>query len=103
MDDVTTALLEAADGDPRAFERFVALTATDVRRFCAHLGDPDDIEDLVQDTYLRALRSLGTYRHESPARPWLLTLASRACADNATQRARHRRPDPVRRAATTPD
>lgn len=103
MDDATTALLEAADGDPRAFERLVALTTPDITRFCAYLGDPDDIEDLVQDTYLRAFRSLGTYRQTSAALPWLLTLARRACADNAAKRARHRRPDPVRRASANPD
>lgn len=103
MDDATIALLEAADGDPRAFERFVTLTTPDVTRFCAYLGDPDDVDDLVQDTYLRAFRSIGAYRQDSPARPWLLTIARRACADNAAQRTRHRRPDPVRRAAATPD
>jgi RNA polymerase sigma-70 factor, ECF subfamily len=92
-DNATRALLAAQDGDPGGFERFVQLTLLDVSRYCRYLGDRETHEDLVQETYLRALRSLGTYRHESPALRWLLTIARRACADAIEQRRRADRPD----------
>ncbi len=60
-DPATVALLAAQDGDPAAFETFVRITRSDVTGYCRYLGDPDHVDDLVQDTYLRALRSLGTF------------------------------------------
>lgn len=94
-DPATEALIAARDGDPRAFERFVRLTRLDVVRFCSYLGDADDVDDLVQDTYLRSLRSLHAYRNDAPALPWLITIARRTCADAVSRRIRSRRPDPV--------
>lgn len=90
MDPLTLHLLRAQDGDPAAFELFVRHSRRDLLRYCTYLGDADTAEDLVQDTYLRALRSLHTYRAEAPALPWLLTIARRACADTAKRRQRHR-------------
>jgi RNA polymerase sigma-70 factor (ECF subfamily) len=90
MTDPTSALLAAQDGDPAAFDRFVRLTLNDVTPYCRYLGDRDHLDDLIQDTYLRALRSLHTYRADTDALRWLLTIARRACADavNHHQRAR---------------
>jgi RNA polymerase sigma-70 factor, ECF subfamily len=106
-DETTRALLAAQDGDPAGFERFVQLTLLDVTRYCRYLGSSDTYEDLVQDTYLRALRSLGGYRHESPALRWLLTIARRACADAIEQRKRANRtaftPEPVHDHAAATD
>ncbi len=81
MSDPTQALIAAQDGDPAAFDRFVRLTIDDVTPYCRYLGDRDHLDDLVQDTYLRALRSLHTYRGDSDALRWLLAIARRACAD----------------------
>lgn len=36
--------------------------------------NPDDAEDLVQETTLRALRGFGSFRAEGPVRAWLLTI-----------------------------
>ena len=103
MHDGTAELLAAQDGDPRAFERFVILTHPDITRFCRYLNGDEDVDDLVQDTYLRALRSLGTYRHDAPATRWLLGIARRVCADAVEQRQRHRRPAPLTSIDTTAD
>lgn len=97
MSDPTDALLAAQDGDPHAFDRFVRLTIGDVTPYCRYLGDPDHVDDLVQDTYLRALRSLHTFRGDSDARRWLLTIARRACADAIEHRQRSRRTELTRR------
>lgn len=97
MSDPTQALIAAQDGDPTAFDRFVRLTIDDVTPYCRYLGDADHVDDLVQDTYLRSLRSLHTYRGDSDARAWLLTIARRACADAIEHHQRSRRTELSRR------
>ena len=106
MSEATHALIAAQDGDPTAFERFVRLTIDDVTPYCRYLGDRDHLDDLVQDTYLRALRSLHTYRGDSDALRWLLTIARRACADAIEHHQRSRRTELTRRPThdgSTPD
>jgi RNA polymerase sigma-70 factor (ECF subfamily) len=97
MNDPTHALLAAQDGDPTAFDRFVRLTINEVTPYCCYLGDRDHLDDLVQDTYLRALRSLHTYRADTDALRWLLTIARRACADAVHHHQRARRTELTRR------
>jgi RNA polymerase sigma-70 factor (ECF subfamily) len=69
---------------------FVTATQADVWRLCAYLADRDNADDLTQDTYLRAMRALPTYRGQAPVRSWLLTIARRVVADHITGRRRHR-------------
>ncbi|MBM4791929.1 sigma-70 family RNA polymerase sigma factor [Streptomyces sioyaensis] len=79
---VTGWALAARGGDERAVEQFVRATQLDVRRYVTHLsGDPQATDDLVQDTYVRALRSLPGFEGRSSARTWLLTIARRVVAD----------------------
>ncbi|MFE1173954.1 sigma-70 family RNA polymerase sigma factor [Streptomyces sp. NPDC058773] len=79
---VTGWALAARTGDERAVEQFVRATQLDVRRYVTHLsGDPQAADDLVQDTYVRALRSLPRFEGRSSARTWLLTIARRVVAD----------------------
>ena len=44
----------------------------DVRRFLAHLADAGDVEDLSQETYLRAMGALRRFDARASARTWLL-------------------------------
>ncbi|WP_411122856.1 sigma-70 family RNA polymerase sigma factor [Streptomyces sp. x-19] len=79
---VTGWALAARDGDERAVEQFVRATQLDVRRYVTHLsGDAQAADDLVQDTYVRALRGLPRFEGRSSARTWLLTIARRVVAD----------------------
>ncbi|MEU6084789.1 sigma-70 family RNA polymerase sigma factor [Streptomyces sp. NPDC047108] len=79
---VTEWALAARSGDQDAVEAFVRGTQLDVRRYVTHLsGDAQAADDLVQDTYLRALRSLPGFEGRSSARTWLLTIARRTVAD----------------------
>ncbi|MFH8343625.1 sigma-70 family RNA polymerase sigma factor [Streptomyces sp. NPDC018045] len=79
---VTAWALAARTGDETAVERFVRATQLDVRRYVTHLsGDAQAADDLVQDTYLRALRSLPRFEGRSSARTWLLSIARRTVAD----------------------
>lgn len=80
----------AAAGERAALARFVAGTQQDVVRLCAYLVSSDEAADLAQETYLRAVRALPRFRHEAPARLWLLSIARRTCADHLRTRYRRR-------------
>ena len=85
-------LVEAAqNGDDVALGELVRRTQPAVWRLCRALGDPAEVDDLTQDVFLRAVRSLGSYRFESPFLPWLLTIARRVCADQVRRNDRRRR------------
>ena len=90
MDELTRLALDAAGGDRAAFASLVRRTQADVWRLCAHLVDGDVVDDVTQDTFLRAARALPQFRADGSARTWLLAIARRACADEIRRRTRRR-------------
>lgn len=95
--EVTQWAFAAGRGDRAALERFVRATQHDLWRFIAHLSDSRLADDLAQETYLRALRSLARFEGRSSARTWLLAIARRVVVDQI--RASQARPQ----SANTPD
>jgi RNA polymerase sigma-70 factor, ECF subfamily len=91
MDELTSLARAAGRGDRAALARLVQHTQADVWRLCAHLVDPAAADDLAQDTYLRAIQSLGKFRGDASVRVWLLAIARRACAAEIAARSRDRR------------
>ncbi|MGW7367879.1 sigma-70 family RNA polymerase sigma factor [Streptomyces sp. NPDC054841] len=90
---VTNWALDARRGDPEAVERFVRALHRDVWRYVAYLSaDPQSADDLTQDTFLRALRSLHRFEGRSSARTWLLTIARRTVVDSLRHAAARPRP-----------
>ncbi|GAA4828070.1 sigma-70 family RNA polymerase sigma factor [Actinomycetospora corticicola] len=85
---VTRAAELARDGDRAAAARFVELTQQQVWRLLVHLSDRGVAQDLAQETYERAFRSLPGFRGEAPARTWLLSIARRVAADHLRHTAR---------------
>lgn len=81
----------AVEGDDVAVAALVRATQPAVWRLCTALGSPGTVDDLVQDTYLRALKALPGYRFETPVQVWLLSIARRVCADDIRRRQRRRR------------
>lgn len=79
--EVTSHALAARDGDQAALEEFIRATQRDVWRFVAHLAGTAAADDLAQETYLRAVRSLSGFRGRSSARTWLLAIARRVVID----------------------
>ena len=50
--------------------------------FCVHLtNDPHDAEDLVQETFIRAMRAYGDLRDPSRAKGWLFAIATNVWRD----------------------
>ena len=90
IDRWTELALAAQDGNLHALDQFVSETHDSVRRLCRLLGDPDTVDDLVQDTYLRAIRSLPRFRRDGSARSWLLAIARNTSADATRSRVRAR-------------
>ncbi|MEV1064311.1 sigma-70 family RNA polymerase sigma factor [Streptomyces sp. NPDC050263] len=80
---ITAWALAARAGDADAVEQFVRALHRDVLRYVAHLcADPQAVDDLAQDTFLRALGSLHRFEGRSSARSWLLSIARRAVVDS---------------------
>jgi len=80
-------------GDERAASELVARHAQALARFAASFGAQDEIDDLVQDTFIRAFQSLDGFRAESSFRTWLFTIERRLLLDR--RRAEKRRPSRV--------
>jgi RNA polymerase sigma-70 factor (ECF subfamily) len=70
-------------GDERAATRLVERHAPAVARFVASLGRGAgaDLDEVVQDTFVRAFASLDGFRAESSLRTWLFTIARNLCRD----------------------
>lgn len=90
-DDLRALVEAAAHGDDVALAELVRATQPLVWRVCSHLGSAGEEEDLVQETYLRAMRSLRSFRGDAPVRAWLAAVARNVCADHVRRRARQSR------------
>jgi len=63
-------------GDMRAFEALVNKYQRKVGRLLTRMvRDPDDIEDIVQDSFIKAYKALGNFRGESAFYTWLYRIA----------------------------
>ncbi len=93
MDPLTRLAKAARDGDTQALEALVEGAYEQVWRLCASLVDDASADDLTQETFVRALRSLPGFRGESSARTWLLAISRNTCWDELRLRTRRRRRD----------
>ncbi len=82
-------------GDRAAFEELVRRTARMVyARLYLETGDMQRTEDLVQETFLRAFRSVGRLTEPSGFRRWLLSVALSVAIDSFRREARQKRTAP---------
>jgi RNA polymerase sigma-70 factor (ECF subfamily) len=82
-------------GDNRAATRLVGRHSQALARFAASAGERDGIEELVQDTFVRAFASLDSFRGESTLRTWLFTIERRLMLDRRRTERRSRETVPV--------
>lgn len=69
-------------GDPERFEvivrRYQSRLFATARRYARR---EDEVEDIVQEVFLKAYRKLDTWRADAPFEHWLMRLAVRTCFD----------------------
>jgi RNA polymerase sigma-70 factor (ECF subfamily) len=67
----------ARGGEDQAWESIVRSHQEPVFRLAyLLLGDPAEAEDIVQETFIRAMRNLRRFDESRPLSPWLLRIAS---------------------------
>ena len=94
-------LARAAARDTCAFAVIYRRHVSSVYRYLvAHVGDPQDAQDLTAETFLSALRNIGRFRGQGTLIAWLLTIAHHTAADYFR---RMRRDLPLSEAEDTPD
>lgn len=91
----TAALDELVDaaraGAHEAFEELVRRTSADTFTLARRLvSDDDDASDVVQETYLRAFRSLGSFRGDAQFTTWLYRITANCASTHLGRRRRHR-------------
>jgi RNA polymerase sigma-70 factor (ECF subfamily) len=87
------ALVSAAcSGDRASFDRLFAEHAPLLRKYVlSATGRPDDADDLVQETGVRALAALGSYDGRSAFSTWLHSIARHVSVDFIRRRIVRRR------------
>jgi RNA polymerase sigma-70 factor (ECF subfamily) len=74
-------------GDEKAATELVRRHAASIGRFLyGSGGDPDEIDDLVQEAFFRAFRRLDSWRAEASFRSWLFTIAGNLLKDEFRKR-----------------
>ena len=74
-------------GDEAAATELVRRHSPAVARFLYSSGaGPDEVEDLIQETFFRAFRGLGGWRAEASFRSWLFTISGNLLRDEFRRR-----------------
>src|SRR5688572_28990602 len=77
----------SADGDQSAFGELYCRYRRPVRDLCRRLvNDPTRVDDLAQETFLRALSHIDQFRPGDRLWPWLSTIARNVCIDELRAR-----------------
>ena len=78
-------------GDERAATELVRRHGRALARFLAGGGAREaDVDDLVQETFIRAFRAVGKFRGQCQFRTWLLTIGGNVLKDAGRRAARDR-------------
>ena len=81
----------ARAGDESARSRLVERHHAGCLRFARHLlGDPDDAEDAVQETFIRAFAALSRYEERDAFHAWLFQILVHRCRSVGARRTRGR-------------
>ncbi|WP_183100622.1 RNA polymerase sigma factor [Nocardioides pelophilus] len=87
--DETEAVRRAQAGDRDAFADLVAAHAPAATRAAAWFGAGPDVDDVVQEAFVKAWQALDRFRPGAPFRPWLVRIVANQTRN--TVRGRRRR------------
>ncbi len=95
-----TLVAAARRGDHAAFAAIVEHYDGRLRALAFHLlREPAAVDDALQETYLKAYRSLASYRGDAALGTWLHRIAYTTCLNAIRTRSRHAQPTEI----TLPD
>jgi len=85
--DDSALIREAQRGDRAAFDELVRQYDGAVLRLALHLtGSEADAQDVYQDAFLKAYRSIGKFRFECSFYTWLYRIVTNLCLDHLRKR-----------------
>ncbi len=86
---VADLVTRAKEGDREAFDDLVALYTPQIYNLSLRItGSPDDAEDCVQETFVRAFRAMRSFRGKATFFTWLYRVAVNVARDAARRNAR---------------
>jgi len=99
--DDTTLVREAQRGNHAAFEELVRHYDQAVLRLALHLtGSEHEAQDIYQDAFLKAYRSVGNFRFECSFYTWIYRIVTNLCLDHLRKKQVRKEDAPV---ATDPE
>ena len=79
---LTNVIRRAQAGEAGAFDEMIDVFGPRLYGFLHRLcGSADEAEDLLQELFLRVVRSIGRYRHEDQFEAWLFRIATNLVRD----------------------
>ena len=94
--DDTVLIREAQAGNRGAFEELVRQYDQAVLRLAMHLtGSESDAQDIYQDAFLKAYRSVGKFRFECSFYTWLYRIVTNLCLDHLRKKQVRKEDAPV--------
>jgi RNA polymerase sigma-70 factor (ECF subfamily) len=98
--EVSFSVKALQNGDRAEFARLVDTYSNQIYRLALKMvTDPQDAEDVLQETFIKALRSIGNFEGRSSLSTWLYRIA----VNEALMLLRKRRPDVVSMEEERPD
>jgi len=94
--DDTELVREAQRGNRAAFEELVRHYDQAVLRLALHLtGSEQDAQDIYQDAFLKAYKSVGNFRFECSFYTWIYRIVTNLCLDHLRKRQVRKEDAPV--------
>lgn len=79
--------LDAQQGDKEAFNLLIARFTPRLRSFLyKRVKNPSDVEDIIQDTFLKAYLNIASFNPKYKFACWIFTIASRTAINNSRNR-----------------
>ena len=89
-DEEKSIIVRVLAGDTEAFEALVLENQKQVYNLALRMtGSEEDANDIAQEAFIRAFRSLASFRGDSKFSVWLYRLTSNICIDFLRRRQRH--------------
>lgn len=82
-------IAKSLQGDTRAFEELLVQYQNKIYTLCfRYMGNEEDAYDMAQETFIKAFRSLQSFKGDSSFGTWLYRIATNVCLDDIRRRKR---------------